>query len=117
MTSFNSVAETQAQLRMNEHDGYGPILFRRLLERPDSCSPIDFADYTIVHPGSEIGWHQHVGSEELYFIVAGTPLVRVNERQARLGPGSLSLVHDGGSHALINDTQEDVALLVVQIRR
>ncbi len=116
MTSFYSVAETKAQLRTNEHDGHGSILFRRLLERPDSRSPIDFADYTVVHPGSEIGWHKHVGSEELYFIVAGTPLVRVNERQARLGPGSLSLVRDGGSHTLINDTQEDVSLLVVQMR-
>ena len=112
----SSVLETAAVTRSNEHNGSGEIVFRRLLSRRHFTAPIDFVDYTVIPPGSEIGAHRHIGNEEMYFVVAGTPLVRVNGQQMRLGPGSLSVVRDGEWHALTNDTDEDVTILVVQVQ-
>jgi hypothetical protein len=113
--SFTSVEAFPATEKCNDHGGIGPISFRRLLDRTDFKVPLDFVDYTVVPPGSTIGRHQHSGNEELYFIAAGSPLVRVNDQEARLARGSLTIVHDGEWHELINDTSDKVEILVIQV--
>lgn len=111
-----SVAEVPPVARLAEHGGSGPISFRRLLTSASFQAPIDFVDYTTVPPGSVIGKHRHTGNEEMYFVVAGQPLVTVGDDVRRLGAGSLSVVRNGESHQLVNDTAENVTILVVQVR-
>jgi mannose-6-phosphate isomerase-like protein (cupin superfamily) len=112
---FASVAETPALKRSNEHNGSGAILFRRILDSSQFESPIDFIDYTRILPGSSIGRHEHHGNEEVYFIARGTPLMRVAGSEARLHPGSFSIVRSGEWHELVNDTKDEVEILVVQV--
>ncbi len=98
----------------NNHGGLGSILFERVLHNSDLASAIDFVDHTVIPPGSTIGRHTHQGNEEIYFIASGRPLIRVNGEEARLEAGSLSVVRDGEWHELVNDTDVDVEILVVQ---
>ena len=113
---LTSVCATPPVVRTNEHQGSGDIVFRRLLAAPVFEAPIDFVDYTVVLPGSVIGRHRHTGNEEMYFVVSGEPLVRVDGSETRLRKGSLSVVRNGQSHELVNDTAADVEILVVQVR-
>jgi mannose-6-phosphate isomerase-like protein (cupin superfamily) len=101
--------------REAEHGGRGPLNFRRLASGDAFDSPIDFVDFTVVPPGSTIGRHEHVGNEEIYFIVAGTPLVIADGQQRRLKRGDVSVVRSFGSHELINDCNEPVEIFVVQV--
>jgi mannose-6-phosphate isomerase-like protein (cupin superfamily) len=103
-----------AQPRFAEHGGAGPISFRRLMEASQFASALDFVDFTIIPAGSSIGVHFHQGSEELYFVAEGTPLINVNGTERRVGPGSLAVVRSGEWHSLTNDTAGPVTLLVVQ---
>ena len=105
--------EDKAEVR-NDHGGLGSILFQRVLRREDLASAIDFVDHTVIPPGSTIGKHTHHGNEEVYFIASGRPLMRVNGEEARLEAGSLSVVRDGEWHELVNDTDVNVEILVVQ---
>jgi glyoxylate utilization-related uncharacterized protein len=114
--NFADIAETPPIHRSGEHAGVGPILFRRMLSGSDFDTPIDFVDFTIIPPGSSIGPHRHHGNEELYFVVSGNPLITAQGETRRCNPGSLSLVRDGGWHELINDTDGEVRILVVQVR-
>jgi mannose-6-phosphate isomerase-like protein (cupin superfamily) len=82
----------------------------------DFDAPIDFVDFTIIPPGSSIGWHGHEGNEEVYFIAAGNPLVKVMNEQRRLSRGDIAVVRSEQSHELTNDTPEDVQILVFQVR-
>ena len=113
---MTSVSATPPITRAREHEGSGTIVFRRLLASPVFEAPIDFVDYTIIPPGSVIGRHCHNGNEEMYFVISGSPLVRVDDCEARLVKGSLSVVRNGQSHELVNDTASDVEILVVQVR-
>ena len=102
--------------RYNEHQGVGWILFRRLLSSSDFQSPIDFVDYTVIPPGSIIGKHEHADNNEMYFIASGRPLVRINGESERLERGSVAVVRSGEWHELVNDTDQDVEILVIQVR-
>jgi 3-dehydroquinate synthetase/mannose-6-phosphate isomerase-like protein (cupin superfamily) len=113
---FTRLVEAPAIRREREHGGAGPIQFRRLWNSTDFAAPIDFIDFTIIPSGSRIGRHGHEGNEEAYFVVSGSPLMRVENEERRLGKGDVSVVHSGQTHELINDTPDDVEIFVIQVR-
>ena len=45
-----------------------------------------------------------------------TPLMRVSGRQQRVSRGTVAVVRNDGWHELINDTSENVEILVIQVR-
>src|SRR5213596_2500481 len=98
--SFILLQDVRPVERLGEHGGSGTITFRRLLDANCFKSPVDFVDFTIIPPGSTIGRHTHNGSEELYFIAAGSPLMRVSGTEQRLSRGAVSVVHNNGWHEL-----------------
>lgn len=114
--SFGLIDHVPAVHRLREHDGFGPIAFRRMFDASAFSSPIDFVDVTVVPPGSTIGKHAHLGTEEIYIILAGTPIVEVDGDARRLAPGDVSVVRSGSSHSLVNDTDANVRIGVVQVR-
>jgi len=114
--SFVSISNIPVKEIQNDHGGQGPISFRRLLRADAFMSPIDFVDFTVIPPKSEIGFHDHFNNEEIYMIVQGTPLVCLQEKRERLELGSVAIVRSGEGHGLINDTDEDVAIFVIQVR-
>jgi glyoxylate utilization-related uncharacterized protein len=115
-TAFVRLADVPAIVLIADHGGLGPIAFRRLLTDCAFASAIDFVDLSVIPPGSAIGAHEHLDTEELYFIMAGTPLVTVNGDCRRLSRGDLSVVRSGQRHELVNDTAEPVEIFVVQVR-
>ena len=116
MNPYVSLTDVESVERSAEHGGCGSITFRRLLDASAFAAPVDFVDFTIVPPGSSIGRHSHHGNEELYFVVSGTPLMRVSGRERRVSRGTVAVVHNDGWHELVNDTSENVEILVVQVR-
>ncbi len=97
------------------HGGVGTIQFRRILET-ELQSKISFLDYTILAPGTSIGFHPHPDSEEVYIIVEGTGTMTVDSETAFVSRGDVILNRRGGSHGLINDGSEDLKILVFEGR-
>ena len=116
MRHFSGPKEIAAITREREHEGEGPIHFRRLLTKEDFGSPIDFIDLTTIPPGSSIGLHEHHSNEEAYLILAGNPLIEAGSEKRRLAIGDVVVVHSGEAHSLINDTETDVQIFVIQVR-
>ncbi|HEY7980437.1 MAG TPA: cupin domain-containing protein [Candidatus Eremiobacteraceae bacterium] len=117
MRKFVSSSGVASIQRVAEHGGSGPIAFRRLIDSGEFDTNVDFLDLTVIPPGSTIGLHEHHGNEELYFIVDGDPLVRVDGAERRLHRTDVAIVRSGGSHELINDSSRDVEIFVVQVRK
>jgi quercetin dioxygenase-like cupin family protein len=115
LPAFAQVADFAPIRRSEEHGGLGPIVFRRLLTQRDFATAVDFVDVTSIPPGSTIGVHEHHGNEELYFVLAGEPLVEVDGEARRLRAGDVAIVHSGGRHGLVNDTAQDVTIAVIQL--
>ena len=115
MKRFATPDEVGAVILQEDHGGVGHIIFRRLLESQDFQAHVDFIDFTIIPPQSIIGTHKHIQNEEAYLVVQGNPLVSIDDEENRLLPGSVAVVRSGQTHQLINDTQNDVSIFVVQV--
>lgn len=57
-------------------------------------------------PESEIGFHQHVGNEEIYFILSGKAIVNDNGNEVIVGPGDLVFTQSGEYHGMKNIGEE-----------
>lgn len=95
------------------HDGKGEIIFRRVMDREFS-SGIEFLDYTIMPPKTTIGYHQHVGSEEVYVILSGSGKITLNGNEKRVSVNDVILARNGDWHGLENDTNENLIILVFE---
>ncbi len=59
---------------------------------------------TMVHgePGSEQPMHSHPEAEQVYVVVAGTGLMRVNDEEQEVSPGTLVFIPPGAEHSIRN---------------
>lgn len=53
-------------------------------------------------PGSEQPVHSHPEAEQVYVIVAGSGLMRVDDEEQEVGPGTLVFIPPGANHAIRN---------------
>ena len=82
------------------------ILDRRILQE------IGFLAIAKLAPGKEI--ESHIDPmEEIYFVLSGAGEMRVDEGARQVGPGDATWVPTGSPHALLNNGQEDLVILVV----
>ena len=95
------------------HGGKGAVLFRRILQE-EFESAISFLDYTIIPAGATIGFHPHQDSEEVYIVLKGEGLMRVDNEEQRVVEGDVILNKSGSSHGLVNDGTSDMAIFVVE---
>ena len=61
---------------------------------------------TELKPYQKTNGHSHAGQEEVYFFIAGTGLMYLNNVPRRVGPGDVVLIEDGIHHQVINDTPD-----------
>ena len=64
-------------------------------------------------PGSSIGMHTHDTSSEIILVKAGTPKFILDGTEERLAPGQVHYCPKGGTHTMINDTEENVEFFAV----
>jgi uncharacterized cupin superfamily protein len=67
-------------------------------------------------PGSPgMNMHAHYGNEELFIVLAGTPLLRTPAGEEELAPGDVDACVRGrdGAHTFANPSQEPVRLLAI----
>lgn len=53
-------------------------------------------------PGSEQPMHSHPEAEQVYVVVAGRGLMRVDDEEQEVGPGALVFIPPGAKHAIRN---------------
>ena len=82
------------------------ILDRRILKE------IGFLAIARLAPGKDIEAHLDP-MEEIYFVLSGFGEMRVGEEARQVGPGDATWIPVGSAHALLNNGQEDLVVLVI----
>ncbi len=99
----------------NAHQGKGAILFRRLWAKESFLTHWEFIDHCVLPPGTSIGYHQHNGIEEVYYLMSGSGRMTVNDvtTDVKAGDAIPCTLHD--SHGLYNNSDKDVEILVIAV--
>jgi mannose-6-phosphate isomerase-like protein (cupin superfamily) len=67
----------------------------------------------LLEPGSSIGFHRHVGEEEVFFVIQGTAEADDDGETVILHPGDTILTGDGAGHSIKSVGEEPLELLAV----
>lgn len=100
--------ENRVELVQGLRGGKGTVELHHFFEHGDfRGTGRTFARFVLA-PGSSIGYHQHVGDFEAYYILKGTGTYNDNGEVYEVAPGDFLLCRDGGSHSLENTGEEDM---------
>jgi len=103
------------QTRQNSHGGSGKVGLYEIWEAADFNSSIDFIDRVVVPPASTIGFHRHGDNEEMYILLQGSGRMTIEHQEFAVSKGDMILNTAGGRHGLVNDSDEDIDILVIQV--
>lgn len=95
------------------HEGRGEIRFRRVWDHDVFRTNWGFIDHAVLPPGCSVGYHRHETVQECYLILSGSGIMRVDDEVSEVHQGDCVPNRLGGSHGIVNHTDEPVALLNV----
>lgn len=97
------------------HGGAGGATVRNYLANGEMTGVIGSGRITL-EPGASIGEHPHPNSDEMYLVLEGRGVGVLNGQQFPVGPGDMYVLKAGGTHALINDSDEPLVFFMVITR-
>lgn len=98
----------------NAWGGKGYALIKEFLNETQMNGKINlFAEVTIP-VGSSLGYHEHYGESETYYILQGTALYDDSGMQRLLSKGDTVYVHNNG-HSIDNTGKEDLVFMALII--
>jgi len=103
------------QRQESSHEGQGPVELYEIWAGTDFKSDVDFLDRVVVPPKSTIGYHRHGNNEEIYILLEGCGTMTLEDRKVAVKKGDMILNPAYGAHGLVNDSDSDIDLLVMQI--
>jgi mannose-6-phosphate isomerase-like protein (cupin superfamily) len=84
---------------------------RELLASRNSCLRNQTLAEARLGVGGSTTPHYHPKSEEIYYILAGDGLMRVNDQRRTVGPGDAIAIPPGATHQLLNTGRDVLRLL------
>jgi mannose-6-phosphate isomerase-like protein (cupin superfamily) len=103
------------QIENSCHDGQGDILNYRIYDKGKTLFQVDFIDFVVVPPGASIGNHVHGNNMETYIIIRGNGTMRFENKDFPVESGDILVNKSFGEHGLINNSSDDILLLVFEV--
>lgn len=96
------------------HGGRGVNEWKRFVTGLMLHADWDSFEHNRLEVGGLIGEHIHSRTEEIYFIVSGKGLMRLNGEENEVGPGDLIMTPLNGRHSIENIGNEKLEFVVVE---
>ena len=116
-TSLLRKASETKQVPLPEcHGGQGVVNWTDVVSgSPIKGRRLNFLHDDILGPGVTIGVHTHECDEEYYYILSGSGVMTLDGKNYHVGPGDIAAVFPGGSHALVNNSENDMRIIVFSV--
>jgi mannose-6-phosphate isomerase-like protein (cupin superfamily) len=99
----------------HDHGGDGTILAHRVFSRAEGGVGAEFVDLAVLPPGTSIGRHRHGADRETYLVLSGSGVMYRDGARFRVGTGDLVVNRPHGEHGLVNDSTDELWLLVFEV--
>jgi mannose-6-phosphate isomerase-like protein (cupin superfamily) len=93
--------------------GQGEIKITNLLEIDQMQGKGRLFARNLLTPGSSLGWHQHKGDSEAYYILSGEGAVDDNGSKVQVSAGDVVFTAEGESHSIENIGSEDLEFIAL----
>ncbi len=108
------VRKTQVEYRENMRGGNGKVKMEHVITKDEMNGHGRLYAKITLGPGCSIGRHQHVGDTEPYFILQGHGVFIDDDlTRTEVGPGDVCLIDFGQSHAIENNSDEDLVFMAL----
>ena len=100
-------------IRENANGGTGKVVIRHILEEGElnaACKM--FAEVTIA-PGCSLGYHEHHGESETYYIIHGEGQYKDNGTVRQVTVGERTFTPDGCGHGIANEGDTDLVFIAL----
>lgn len=94
--------------------GKGSVEIRHIVSAEELNGHGNMYAQVVLKPGCSIGWHQHIGNTEPYFILEGQGTFIDNDgSKIEVGPGDVCYIEVGQSHAMENNSDKDLVFMAL----
>ena len=94
-------------------NGKGQVYFHDWLLPEEAKGHGRVFSKVVIPAGSSIGYHQHSGEFEAYYVLEGKGLLRDVEEVTELNVGDMNLCPDGSFHGIENAGDADLVLMAL----
>ena len=83
-------------------------------ERGEHCRI--FSQVTI-EPGCELGYHEHHGETETYYVLSGSATYMDNDKEYEIKTGDVTFCKDGDGHGIKNHGTEPIVFVALVLKK
>lgn len=95
-------------------DGKGYCEIHHVLEGEELMGHAAMYARVVIKPDSSIGWHQHVGNTEPYYVLKGKGVFVDNDgTRTEIQPGDVCTIEVGQWHSIENSGDEDLEVMAI----
>lgn len=96
--------------------GKGTMHIERLLPPEILKESVKMYARVTIDVGSSLGYHEHIGDGESYYILSGKALYNDNGKELELSAGACTFTPDGCGHAIENIGDEPLVFMAVILK-
>lgn len=100
----------------NMAGGQGHVLIKRLLNEKQLNGKCGLYAEVTLEPGCSLGYHEHHGESETYYILAGQGEYNDNGAYRPVSAGDITYTSSGKGHGLSNTGNTDLVFMALIIK-
>lgn len=105
--------ELTSETFVNRFGGKGSLQVTKLLEMDQLQGKGRLFARNLLQPGCSLGWHEHKGDIEAYYIITGEGTVDDNGTMVPVAAGDVVFTANGESHSIENTGTENLEFIAL----
>lgn len=108
------VRKTVKEIKQEVRGGKGEVEFEHILTAEELNGHGSMYAKVRLKPGCSIGFHQHIGNTEPYFVLEGHgTFVDHDGTRTEIEPGDVCVIEVGQGHSIENNSEKDLVFMAL----
>ena len=97
--------------------GAGHVLMEALLNEEERGVHCRIFSQVTIEPGCELGYHEHHGETETYYVLSGSATYMDNDKEYEIKTGDVTFCKDGDGHGIKNHGTEPIVFVALVLKK